>query len=194
MNLVVHLLIYYILLSIVLLVSLAYNPRMWLHRMSPEVIKKVPAKTPAEKRLLLKTVAIPFLALLVAYPTWYVLQQEANWITYFLILIAFFVGFDVWDTLILDLLIFCKLTPRFLIIPGTRRVDYANMKYHLVSGAKGVVLSLIASGVLATLLIGTLLSRLSRTDSAATDGTRMHMDRQAVATAQVTTVWSKTLE
>ena len=112
MNLVIHLLIYFILLSVILYGSLAYNPRMWLHRMPPEVVEKVPAKTPEEKRLLLKTVGIPFLLLLIAYPTVYVLQQDANWLTYFLILCAFLAGFDVWDTLILDLLIFCKFTPR----------------------------------------------------------------------------------
>lgn len=153
MNLVIHLLIYFILLSVILYGSLAYNPRMWLHRMPPEVVEKVPAKTPEEKRLLLKTVGIPFLLLLIAYPTVYVLQQDANWLTYFLILCAFLAGFDVWDTLILDLLIFCKFTPRFIIIEGTERKDYANMKYHLVSGAKGLVISIVFSAIWATILV-----------------------------------------
>ncbi len=152
MELFIHLLIYYLLLSILLYGSLAYNPRMWLHRMPPEVIVKAPAKTLAEKQLLLKTAAIPFLGLLIAYPIIYVLQQNANWLSYFLILCVFLAGFDVWDTLILDLLIFCKLTPRFIIIPGTERQDYANMKYHLISGAKGLVMSIVASSVLATIL------------------------------------------
>lgn len=152
MNLVLHLLIYCILLSIVLYSSLAYNPRMWLHRMPPAVVAKVPARTPGEKRLLLKTVAPPFFLLLATYPVIYVLRQDANWGNYFLILCAFFAGFDVWDTLILDLLIFCKLTPRFVIIPGTEREDYAEMKYHLVSGAKGLFISLVFSAILATIL------------------------------------------
>jgi hypothetical protein len=153
LDLSVHLLIYFILLSIILYGSLAYNPRMWLHRMPPEVAGKVSPKTPEEKRLLLKTVGIPFLLLLIAYPTIYVLQQDANWLNYFVILCAFFAGFDVWDTLILDLLIFCKLTPRFIIIEGTEREDYANMKYHLVSGAKGLVISIVFSAVWATILV-----------------------------------------
>ena len=152
MNLLFHLLIYYLLLSVLLYGSLAYNPRMWLHRMPPEVTAKIPPKTPSEKRLLIKTVAIPFLLLLVAYPTIHVLQQEANWLHYFLILCSFLAGFDIWDTLVLDLLIFCKLTPRFIIIAGTERQDYANMSYHLTSGVKGVLIALVASGVLATIL------------------------------------------
>lgn len=153
MNLIFHLFTYYLLLSILLYASLAYNPRMWLHRMPPEVTAKVPAKTPGEKRLLLTTVAIPFLLLLVGYPTIYVLQWDANWLNSFLILCAFFAGFDVWDTLVLDILIFCKFTPRFIIIAGTTREDYANMKYHLISGVKGLAISVISSGVLASILV-----------------------------------------
>jgi hypothetical protein len=153
MPLIIHLLIYNLVLSFLLYASLAYNPRMWLHRMPPEVIKKVPPKTPAEKRLLLTSVAIPFLFLLLAYPIIYVLQQPRDWFTYFWFLCAFFAGFAVWDTLVLDVLIFCKLTPRFIIIPGTERQDYGNMKYHLTSGAKGLGLSIVFSAILAAILI-----------------------------------------
>ncbi len=60
MNLITHLLIYYVLLSILLYGSLAYSPRMWLHRMPPEVVEKVPLKTPTEKRLLLKSIKEQF--------------------------------------------------------------------------------------------------------------------------------------
>lgn len=73
-------------------------------------------------------------------------------LTNYLILCAFFAGFALWDTLVLDLLIFCKLTPRFIVIPGTVREDYSNMKYHLVSGTKGVLISVVFSGVLAAIL------------------------------------------
>jgi hypothetical protein len=133
---------------------------MWLHRMPPAVIAKVPPKTPAEKRLLLTTVAAPFFLLLLGYPIIYVLRQEANWLHDFLVLCAFFAGFDVWDTLVLDVLIFCKLTPRFIILEGSERQDYADIRYHLVSGVKGLAISLIASGILATILFF-IISHLS---------------------------------
>jgi hypothetical protein len=152
LELLTHLLIYFTLLSVLLYSSVAYNPRMWLHRMPPAVTAKVPPKTAAEKTLLFKTVAIPFLLLLTVYPFLYAFQQDAVWLNYFLIFSAFFAGFDVWDTLILDLLIFCVITPKFIIIPGTERQDYADMKPHLISGAKGLLISLITSGILATIL------------------------------------------
>lgn len=151
MNLLVHLIIYNLVISIILYGSLAYNPRMWLHRMPPEVTMKVPEKNPQERKLFI-LFALPFLMWLFAYPIIYVLQQNSSLSTNFLMLLAFFAGFALWDTLVLDLWIFCKMTPRFIIIEGTSREDYSNMKYHLVSGAKGLVMSTLFSGILALLL------------------------------------------
>lgn len=151
MNLLVHLLIYNLATSIFLYGTLAYNPRMWLHRMPPEVTAKVSGKTPQERKLFI-FFALPFLLWLFGYPILYVLQQNVDLSTNFLILIAFFAGFALWDTLVLDLLIFCKMTPRFILIQGTSREDYSNMKYHLVSGSKGLIMSLVFSGMLALLL------------------------------------------
>jgi hypothetical protein len=151
MNLLTHLLIYNLIISFLLYASLAYNPRIWMHRMPPEVVQKVPPRTPAEKRQLY-FFGVPFLLILVIYPIGYVLSQDVGFLDRFLIFGAFFAGFAIWDTLVLDLLIFCKLTPRFIIIPGTTCKDYANTKYHLVSGAKGLVMSIVFSAVLAAFL------------------------------------------
>jgi bacteriorhodopsin len=120
---------------------------MWLHRMPPEVRAKVSEKTPEERKLFL-WVALPFLLLLFGYPIVYVLRVQEDLLTNFLTLFIFFAGFAVWDTLVLDVLIFCKFTPRFVIIAGTERKDYSNMRYHLVSGAKGLVMSVVFSGLL----------------------------------------------
>lgn len=152
MNLFGHLCIYNLAASILIYGSLAYNPRLWLHRMPPEVRSKVPEKTPAERKRFIG-VALPFLLLLFVYPIMYVTKTGANLWTDLWILMAFFAGFALWDTLVLDLLIFCKITPRFIIIPGTRREDYSNMKYHLMSGTKGMVVSVVFSGLVALILV-----------------------------------------
>jgi bacteriorhodopsin len=151
MNLFSHLLIYNFVISIFLYGSLAYNPRMWLHRMPPEVTAKVPQKTPQERKLFILFVP-PFLLWLFGYPIIYILGQDSSLSTNFFILLAFYAGFALWDTLVLDLLIFCKMTPRFIIIEGTSREDYSNMKYHLASGAKGLVISAAFAGILALIL------------------------------------------
>lgn len=151
MNLLAHLAIYNLAASIWLYGSLAYNPRLWLHRMPPEVRSKVTDKTPQEKKIF-TGVAIPFLVLLFVYPIVYATQQGTDLWTSLWILLAFFSSFALWDTLVLDLLIFCKLTPRFVIIEGTLREDYSNMEYHLASGAKGLVMSAVFSAVLALII------------------------------------------
>jgi hypothetical protein len=153
MNLLFHLLIYNLAASILIYGSLACQPRLWLHRMPPEVHKKVPPKTSEENKLFL-WVALPFVLLLFAYPIGYVIQEGTNLATTFWMLLAFFAGFAVWDTLVLDILVFCRLTPRFIMINGTTRADYANMKYHLASGAKGLVMSAVFSALLALVLTG----------------------------------------
>jgi bacteriorhodopsin len=151
MNLPTHLLIYNLAASILVYGSLAYNPRLWLHRMPPEVRNKVQEKTPQERKSFL-VVAVPFLLLLFGYPVVYVVQTETGFATHFLTLCAFFAGFALWDTLVLDLLIFCKFTPRFVIINGTNREDYSNMRYHILAGTKGLAMSVVFSGVVTLLL------------------------------------------
>ena len=151
MQLFIHLLIYNLLLSIILYTSLAINPRMWMHRMPPEVVQKVKPRTHAEKRMLI-FYAIPFMLVMLAYPLFFILQNNTGWLNNFLTLFAFFASFTLWDTLVLDLLIFCIVTPRFLIIPGSNQEDYKNMRYHLRSGAKGLLISITFSVVFATIL------------------------------------------
>lgn len=151
MNLLTHLMIYNLAASIWLYGSLAYNPRLWLHRMPPEVRSKVADKTPEERKLF-AGIALPFVLLLFGYPIVYAIQQDADLLTCSRILLAFFASFALWDTLVLDVLIFCKLTPHFVIIDGTRREDYSNIKYHLVSGTKGLGMSIVFSGLLALVI------------------------------------------
>jgi hypothetical protein len=151
MNLLIHLLIYNLAASILIYGSLAYNPRLWLHRMPPEVRNKVPEKTEQERKVFLR-IALPFLALLFGYPIIFLLQAQKDLFTNFLTLAAFFISFAVWDTLVLDLLIFCQFTPRFVIIDKTSRADYSNKQYHLISGAKGLVMSILFSGLFAIII------------------------------------------
>lgn len=152
MNLTIHLGIYFLLVSILLFASLIYNPRSWLHRMPPEVVSKVPPRTPEEKRIVTIT-GMPFLIALIVYPIVYVLvQHNPNYLYNFLVLCAFFIGFTLWDTFILDMVVVCKITPRSMIVPGTTREDYRNMKYHLRGITKGGLFSLIFSAILAGIL------------------------------------------
>ncbi|HCS40798.1 MAG TPA: hypothetical protein DIW44_14605 [Anaerolineaceae bacterium] len=148
----IHILIYLVVLSILLLASVFYNPRSWLHRMPPEVVAKVPARTATEKHTALIT-GLPFLLVTILYPIIYVLlQQSANFFQNFLLFCAFFMGFTIWDTLVLDLIIVCTISPRRFLVPGTNREDYRNKLYHIKAGSKGLVISLVFSAVFAGII------------------------------------------
>lgn len=151
MNLLTHLIIYNLTASILIYGSLAYNPRLWLHRMPPDVRGKVSEKTPEERKLFV-WIGLPFVLLLFVYPIVYAAQRDANLLTRLWLLLSFFASFALWDTLVLDLLIFCKITPRFVIIDGTSREDYSNVRYHLVAGAKGLAMSIVFSGAAAVII------------------------------------------
>jgi hypothetical protein len=165
---------------------------MWLHRMPPEVVAKVPTKTASERRWLIP-LGIPFLAVMAGYPVWYAasyaaslagagvtvaagtnitagqaaaaaganiaagaastaLASGASYWEISGLLFLFFLSFDICDTFILDLLIFCGITPRFIVIEGTERKDYKNVSYHLKSGAKGLIILTIAALVLGAVI------------------------------------------
>ncbi|MGC9313500.1 MAG: hypothetical protein ACP5IA_12495, partial [Sediminispirochaetaceae bacterium] len=72
------------------------------------------------------------------------------------LLFLFFLSFDICDTFILDLLIFCGITPRFIVIEGTERSDYKNVSYHLKSGAKGLIILTVAALVLGAVIFFTV--------------------------------------
>jgi len=139
-----HLLFYCLLLSVLLFGSLAINPRSWLHRMPPAVRRKVAPRSNREKRQLLFT-GTPFLISLIAYPVLYTVQLDADFLKTLVIITGFFLAFDLWDTLVLDLWVFCRLTPRFLRVPGTEKADYSDRRYHIRSGLKGLVFLSIAA-------------------------------------------------
>lgn len=82
MNLFSHLFLYNLAASILIYGSLAYNPRIWLHRMPPEVRSKVPEKTNEESKLFIR-IALPFMLLLFFYPIMFVSQVNTNLATYF---------------------------------------------------------------------------------------------------------------
>ena len=144
MLLVINLIIYCLILSIYLYFTLAVNPRIWMHRMPQAVIDKVEQRTKREKKLLV-LLGIPFIIFTALYPFIYVFINYDELFDIIIIFFIFFLTFDIWDTLILDLLIFCTITPRFMIINGTQKEDYSNKRYHIISGVKGILISVVMS-------------------------------------------------
>ncbi|MBN1262553.1 MAG: nitroreductase, partial [Anaerolineae bacterium] len=144
-NVLVHGAILSLVASAVLLITLRINPRLYLQDY-PEIIQEAaPPKTPQEKRLAL-LLGIPFLLLLVAGPLLSTLDLKRQSVAAFwpLFANAFGVGFffNLVDLLVLDWLLFCTLTPAFMVIPGAEDLAaYKDYGYHFRAFLTGTLLS-----------------------------------------------------
>jgi len=140
--------------SLLLMVSLRLNPRIWLQDYPVEIRDRVPPKTEQEKRLSL-IIGIPFLLLVAAVPfiSTLALKRQDGGVSFLqLFLNAFGVvfAFNLVDLLLLDWLMFCTITPKFVVIPGTEGMEgYKDYSYHFKASVIGTVLSIVAGLVIA---------------------------------------------
>jgi len=144
-----------IIASLLILVSLRINPRMWLQDYPQDIQDKVPSKTEREKRQSL-IVGIPFMVVLAVVPfiSTLALNRQGGGNASFLHLFVNAFGvvfvFNLIDLLLLDWLMFCTITPKFLVIPGTEGLaGYKDYYYHFKASIIGTLLSIVAGLVIA---------------------------------------------
>ena len=148
-----------LLASLFILITLRINPRIWLQDYPTDIQDKVPPKTQKEKRLSL-ILGILFLILLVLVPfiSTLILKYENNGnISFFLLFLnAFGVAsiFNLVDWLLLDWIMFCTITPKFLVIPGTENMaGYKNYFYHFRGFMIGIVISALGGLIIAVIVL-----------------------------------------
>ncbi|NOQ39249.1 MAG: nitroreductase [Anaerolineales bacterium] len=148
-----------ILAAISIIGILRFNPRLFLQDYPDEIQVAVSPKTDLEKRQSLIT-GIPFLLILVAVPlisTLVLKRESGETISFFpLFLNAFGVAFifNLVDLLVLDWLLFCFITPRFLVIPGTEGMGaYKDYGFHFRAFLIGTALSIAGGLVIAGLVL-----------------------------------------
>jgi hypothetical protein len=141
--------------SILLMAILRFNPRLFLQDYPEEIQNQVAPKTETEKRQSL-IVGIPFLIVVVAVPfiSTLILKrqsgEEVSFLHLFLNAFGIVFIFNLVDLLLLDWLIFCTITPEFLVIPGTEGSEaYKDYGYHFRASITGTILSVVAGLVIA---------------------------------------------
>jgi hypothetical protein len=141
--------------SILLIAILRFNPRLFLQDYPEEIQNQVPPKTEKEKRQSL-IVGIPFLIVVVAVPfvSTLILKLHGGEGVPFLHLFLNAFGvvfiFNLVDLLLLDWLMFCTITPEFLVIPGTEGSEaYKDYGYHFRASITGTILSVVGGLVIA---------------------------------------------
>jgi hypothetical protein len=140
--------------SIYLIITMRINPRIWLQDYPQDVQDRVPPKTEQEKRLSL-ILGVPFVILVVTVPliSTFSLRNQADGVSYLALLgnaFGIVFAFNLVDWLVLDWLMFCTLTPQFVVIPGTEGMaGYKDYAYHFRGFLKGTVLSAMAGAAIA---------------------------------------------
>ncbi len=146
-----------IVMSAFLVGVMLYNPRLYLNKgdVPPDILQAVPPKTRAEQRLAI-VIGVPFIVLMLGFPLYSTMGFDqavggnaSFWALFAhasgVLLIPFFV-----DLLVLDWLIICKITPRFVVYPGTEGfAGYKDFGFHLRAHARGILLLIPTAVVIA---------------------------------------------
>jgi hypothetical protein len=131
------------------------SPRIWGYSDYPAAIKKkIPPQTEREK-IIATIVGVPWLLFILGFPivSTYLLKTTLGndipfWVA-FLNLVVLILLFTVGDLLILDWLVISKLTPKFVIIPGTVKEDYKDFSHHYKAHARAAVVLILICLVVA---------------------------------------------
>jgi hypothetical protein len=135
--------------STYLLVLLRFNPRIFLKHFPKEIREIVPPKSEKERRMsILLGVPLGLLFIGSTFVSALLWQASAQGSLSFWELFAHVFGlfflFNLVDLLILDWLIVCRFTPRWLIIPGTEHIAMPKeYLYHFKGFLMGTVVSVI---------------------------------------------------
>ena len=141
-----------------LLLMLTVSPRIWGYSDYPEMVRaKVPPQTRREK-LAGAILGIPWILFILGYPVFstYALKSslggEIPLLMAFLNPLVLLQLLNLGDVLILDWLLVSKITPAFVIIPGSTAADYKDMSHHF----RGHIWATLAIGLL-SLIIGAVV-------------------------------------
>jgi len=144
--------------SLVIAISMLINPRLWLQDYPQEIQDSVPPKTDREKRLSL-IVGVPFLLVMAGvalWSTWRLQAANQGGLSFLLLSIhAFGVVFifNLFDWLILDWLLFCTITPSWMVIPGTEGMAaYQDYFFHFRGFLVGIGFSAVTGPLIAAVV------------------------------------------
>jgi hypothetical protein len=157
MSIVLYGLVLSVALSAVIVGTLYANPRLLLRSYPPAIKRRAGAQTASERK---KTaiVGVFFLLLLIGIPavsTRMLERAQGGDIAFsdaFLNAFGIMTFFNAVDWLVIDWLLFCALTPKFLVIEGTEGMaEYKDYRFHFRGFVVGTALAAAASLAMAGL-------------------------------------------
>ena len=139
--------LYVALATIFLLFLVIHNPRLMLQDYPPAIKEIVPPKTEQERRLS-TWLGLPFILVLFIFPIYatFVFRNltggDQGFLPLWLYAFGIAFAFNLWDWLVLDWLVFCTITPKRFVIPGSEgHPAYKDYFFHFRGFLIGTVFS-----------------------------------------------------
>ena len=118
------------------LMMITFSPRVWGYSDYPDVVKDKVAPPTRKEKWTAGLVGLPWIAFVFAYPFVASYRMKAGLggdFTYAIAFLHFFAMFQLAslvDLVVLDWLIVSRITPSFVIIPGSVEADYKDFSHH----------------------------------------------------------------
>jgi hypothetical protein len=145
--------------ALLIMSGVYFNPRFARKDLPRDIQDATPPLTRNEKLQAL-AFAIPFFALCIGIPlvSALTLQSPSNGGVPFLAVFIHIFGvifvFNLVDLFILDWLIYCRITPRFIVIPGTEGfAGYKDFGHQFRAHIRGTILMVVLSLLLAGIVV-----------------------------------------
>ncbi|MHC4428288.1 MAG: nitroreductase [Planctomycetota bacterium] len=144
--------------SLIVMSAVYFNPR-FVRKDLPRDIQDATAPLSGKEKLQALAFAIPFFALCLGIPFVSALtlppsNGEVPFIALAIHIFAVILVFNLVDLFILDWLIYCTITPRFIVIPGTEGMaGYKDFGHQFRAHIRGTILQIFLSLALAGIVV-----------------------------------------
>lgn len=129
----------------IFILMITLSPRIWGYQDYPERVKAKVSPQTRRERTIAGLMGIPFFLIAIGFPIYSVLtlkNQFGGGISFmdaFLHLLVLVMSANFGDLVILDWFIISRITPGFVIIPGSEAADYKDFSHHYKSHVWGTV-------------------------------------------------------
>jgi hypothetical protein len=142
----------------IFLLMVTTSSRVWGYQDYPDRVKeKVPPQTKRERRMA-GVFSVPFLLFSLVFPVYSVLGLKVlmgggiSFMDAFVHLLILMASVTFGDLVLLDWLIISKITPGFVVIPGSEVEDYKDFSHHYRGHLRAAVVMVIISVVIALIV------------------------------------------
>ena len=142
----------------IFLLMITLSPRIWGYTDYSEIVKRKVHPQTRHERTVAGIVSIPFIVFAIVYPAYSVLALKdrlGGAITFndaFVHLLILVIFMTIGDLVFLDWLIISKITPRFVVIPGSDVEDYKDFSHHYRGHLRATIIMIMLCAAVAVVV------------------------------------------